>query len=277
MFIFQSARAILLGCVLFSPIAVAEIERPTLLEIPLTGEITIRMRWIAPGNFIMGSPADELGRVANENQVEVTLTKGFYLAETELTQEQWSAVKSSNPSAFRGENLPVETITWQDAYDFTQAMQKHVKDITTIPAGAKFSLPTEAQWEYACRAGSTTALYNGKELSTTELEICPLLDEIAWYGGNAKGRTQPVATRKPNAWGLYDMHGNVWEWCLDNYSEKLIGGEDPWFRNESQQHVRRSGSATYYAQTCRAASRNELGPTAKGNGLGMRLALILPD
>ena len=242
------------------------------LEIPLAGNLDIKLRWIPPGTFQMGSPAHELGRNDNEHQVTVVFTKGFYLAETELTQAQWLAVMPENPSHFRGENLPVETITWADAIRFCELLNQQQLRAGTLPAGYHWDLPTEAQWEYACRAGTTGAMHHGLGLTSVDRQ-CPHLHSVAWYQGNAQGTTRPVAGKKGNRWGLRDMHGNVWEWCRDSYTEKVPGGTDPWF-SKGTNHVRRGGSAGYQARTCRAANRDGLEPSAKGNGLGLRLALV---
>ena len=242
------------------------------LYLPIARHLDIKLRWIPPGTFQMGSPAHELGRNDNEHQVTVVFTKGFYLAETELTQAQWLAVMPENPSHFRGENLPVETITWADAIRFCELLNQQQLRAGTLPAGYHWDLPTEAQWEYACRAGTTGAMHHGLGLTSVDRQ-CPHLDSVAWYQGNAQGTTRPVGGKKANRWGLRDMHGNVWEWCRDSYTEKVPGGTDPWF-SKGTHHVRRSGSAGYQARTCRAANRDGLEPSAKGNGLGLRLAHV---
>jgi len=223
----------------------------------------------------MGSPAGELGRAVNEQQVPITLTHGYYLAETELTQAQWKVIIPENPSEFRSDDLPVETITWADAKRFCELLNQKQQAAGTLPKGFRWDLPTEAQWEYACRAGTTTALHSGSELSSAA-GPCAHLAQVAWYQYNARGKTQPAAGKLPNHWGLLDMHGNIWEWCRDNYTESHPGGTDP-LLNEGTYHVRRGGSAGYLANTCRAASRDGLEPKSKGNGLGMRLALVPTD
>ncbi len=242
--------------------------------VDLPGKSSIKLRWIPPGSFIMGSPPGEAGRHPNEHRAAVQFSKGFYLAETELTQAQWSSVVPENPSTFHGANLPVETITWADAKHFCELLNRLPAKAGHPPAGYRWDLPTEAQWEYACRAGTTGALHHGIEILSVA-GTCPHLGQVAWYQGNSSGRTWPVGRKKANRWGLRDMHGNVWEWCRDTYSEHHPGGRDP-LVNLGDIRVRRGGSATYQARTCRAASRDGLGPTAKGNGLGMRLALVPP-
>jgi len=242
------------------------------LQVSISGNTAIKLRWIPPGSFTMGSPPGELGRSANEEQVAVTLSRGFYLAETELTQAQWKLVIPENPSIFRGDHLPVEHITWADAKRFCDALNTQQRKAGILPKGYRWDLPTESQWEYACRAGTTAALHHGIELLTVDGR-CRHLNQVAWYQGNAHGQTRPVFGKKANRWGLKDMHGNVWEWCRDSYTDQHPGGTDPWI-SQGANHVRRGGSAGYQARTCRAASRDGLGATAKGNGLGMRLALV---
>jgi formylglycine-generating enzyme required for sulfatase activity len=145
---------------------------------------------------------DDIHKRNDENKVAVELTNGFWLAKTELTQLQWKMVMGNNPSHFKGDSLPVESITRGEVQEFI----KYVNTKGTLPKDWKMALPTEAQWEYACRAGEAGAYYGGT------------IDEVAWYCDNSDDKTHPVATKKPNAWGLHDMHGNVGEWCEDWYS-----------------------------------------------------------
>jgi formylglycine-generating enzyme required for sulfatase activity len=161
---------------------------------------------IKPGKFLMGSPADEPGRYTGEVQHRVNLTKPFYLQTTEVTQGQWQALMGKNPSSHKrcGDSCPVEQVSWEDAQRFIQKLnQKEGTD--------KYRLPTEAEWEYACRAGSTP---NGN-ITTLQCGVDDNLNGIGWYCGNSQNLIHPVAGKKPNAWGLYDMLGNVQEWCQD--------------------------------------------------------------
>ena len=214
--------------------------------------------WCPAGDFLMGSPKTEPGRGGNEDQVHVTLTKGFWMAKTEVTQAQWRAVMGNNPSHFNGDDLPVENVNWNDA----QAFIKKVNDSGVIPEGGKVCLPTEAQWEYACRAGEKGQFSGGS------------LDQVAWYDENSGDKTHRVGTKKPNAWGLHDMHGNVWEWCADWYDDSLRGGTDPSGPSSGVYRVNRGGSWYFLAAYCRAANRGWSYPAYGTCDLGVRPALV---
>ncbi|QTA82859.1 Sulfatase-modifying factor enzyme domain-containing protein [Desulfonema limicola] len=183
-------------------------------EIQVSGPSEIKMKfvYIRPGEFMMGSPKDEPERSDDEVLHKVILTKGFYMQTTPVTQAQWKAVMGSNPSRFKdgGDNCPVENVSWDDAQDFIKALNK-------TAGKQKYRLPTEAEWEYACRAGTKTPFYTGRCLGTDQanydgnnpLKGCPK--------GIYRKKTTPVGSFPSNPWGLYDMHGNVWEWCQDWY------------------------------------------------------------
>ncbi|MDM8516894.1 formylglycine-generating enzyme family protein [Desulfobacterales bacterium HSG16] len=169
---------------------------------------------IPAGEFIMGSPEDEEGRYDREKQHRVTLTKNYYMQKTEVTQAQWEAVVGNKPSYFKncGDDCPVENVSWNDVQDFIKKLNKRTK--TTL-----FRLPTEAEWEYACRAGTTTPFYFGKCLSTDDANYEGKYPIKGCPEGESRGNTIKVGTLSPNGWGLYDMHGNVWEWCQDQYGD----------------------------------------------------------
>ena len=164
---------------------------------------------IKPGQFMMGSPEDEAGRYTGERHHRVNLTEALYMQTTVVTQGQWKALMGKNPSSQKGcgDNCPVEQVSWDDVQEFIGKLNQ--KEGTE-----KYRLPTEAEWEYACRAGSTDAFSNG---GITELDCGKdaNLDSLGWYCGNSNNRIYPVAQKQANAWGLYDMHGNVQEWCQD--------------------------------------------------------------
>ena len=213
--------------------------------------VEFAFRWCPEGTFMMGSPSGEDGRYGDEKQHQVTLTKGFWMLETEVTQKQWKAIMGSNPSHFKGDNLPVENVSWNDCQEFCKKCAL---------LGMPVQLPTEAQWEYACRAGSTGP-YAGN------------LDEMAWFEDNSGRKTHPVGTKKPNAWGLYDMHGNVWEWCADWYDGDYPSGSvtDPIGPSNGSDRVVRGGSWCYYARRCRSAYRGYRAPGGRDDDLGFRV------
>jgi len=218
----------------------------------------IEMVWCPPGEFFMGSPEDEEGRDDDETQHRVTLTKGYWLAKTECTQEQWESIMGSNPSTFKGADLPVEQVSWDDVQGWLEKMnEKH-----PLPPGWKWELPTEAQWEYACRAGTETAFAGSGAL-----------DEMGWYSENSESKTNTVGTKKANTWGLHDMHGNVWEWCQDGYEDYESGSAtDPKRWTDGWLSVRRGGSWCHDALSCRSAYRSRSAPVYRYDTLGFRVA-----
>ena len=242
------------------------------MTIPLSDTVSLDMIWINSGTFTMGSPKNELGRWRDETQHEVTLTKAYWLGKYEVTQAQYEAVMGKNPSGFKGADLPVEMVNWYDAMDFCAKLTASEKAVGRLPEGYEYTLPTEAQWEYACRAGTTTALNSGKNLS--DKYECPEMDEVGWYGNNSDDTTHPVGQKQPNAWGLYDMHGNVWEYCLDWYGTYPTSAvTDPTGADTSYYRVSRGGSWSYDAWNCRSAYRGSYAPGYSGRSLGFRLAL----
>jgi formylglycine-generating enzyme required for sulfatase activity len=219
--------------------------------------VKITMCWIPPGEFLMGSPAGEEGRQNDETQHSVTLTQGFWLAQTETTQAQWQAVMGNNPSRFKGEDLPVESVSWNDIAGPGGFIEK----VNQTAAGkGRFALPTEAQWEYACRAGATGADAGD-------------LGQRAWYASNSGGTTHPVAGKSANAWGLHDMQGNVWEWCSDWYAAYPISkATDPEGSNSGTGRVYRGGSWYNGAIACRVALRFSYYPSSASSTVGFRVA-----
>ena len=205
---------------------------------------------IRAGEFMMGSPYDEKYREKDEGPVhKVTIEEPFYLGKFEVTQEQWQKVMGNNPSGFKGENLPVEDVSWNDAQEF-------VKKLNEKEGTDKYRLPSEAEWEYACRAGSTTKYSFGNDESR--------LKEYAWYLNNSESETHPVGQKKPNLWGLYDMYGNVWEWVQDTYHSDYSSapsGGSAWVSG-GYSHVARGSSFNrpYFDKSpatagCRSANR----------------------
>lgn len=244
-------------------------------ELGLPGGVRLPMMPIKAGEFTMGSPASELGRNDDEAQRRVVLTKDFWLGQCPVTQGQWKAVMGANPSHFQnGDDYPVENVNWHEARGFCAKVNALFQDL--LPQGYHFDLPTEAQWEYACRAGTTVALYTGRDL-TGEDSPCPNVEPIGWYEGNSGGTTHAVGGKIPNAWGLYDMIGNVCEWCLDSYRKdyvadpEFLAGED---MTAPGQRIRRGGCWLSRPKLCRSAFRCHFDPASREVILGLRLALV---
>ncbi len=244
----------------------------------------IVLRFIESGTFMMGSPEDELGRSDNEDSHQVTISRPFYIGVFEVTQKQWELVMGSNPSYHRGNARPVDDVSYNDIRGSSNgAKWPASSDVDTTSFMGKlraktglstFDLPTEAQWEYACRAGTTTALNSGKNL-TAEYE-CPNMAEVGCYYHNNSGGHSVVGKYKPNARGLYDMHGNVWEWCLD-WSLSNLGKTaitDPVGATSGSSRLIRGGGWYNDAQYCRSATRSiEYSSSGYSDyGLGFRLS-----
>jgi len=235
-----------------------------------TNSIGMKLVLIPKGTFMMGSPESEVGHQENESQHEVTISKDYYLGAFEVTQTQYQTVTGNNPSCYQGAlvgnqnaDLPVENVSWDDAVEFC-------KKLSDLPeekkAGRVYRLPTEAQWEYACRAGSKTIYSFDDEEG--------LLPEYGWFKRNSSQRTHTVGLLEPNAWGLYDMHGNVWEWCSDWYGEYPKNAvSDPIGPTMGTDCVNRGGCWLYQAASCRSASRNWAKPSYRDGLLGFRVAL----
>jgi formylglycine-generating enzyme required for sulfatase activity len=224
------------------------------------GTVTQRMRWIKPGKFMMGSPEDEAGQWDDESpQHEVELTQGFWLADTPCTQEMWMAVmKGNNPSKFQGDIHPVEQVSWEDC-------KQWLHQLNEVHPGFSALLPTETQWEYACRSGSTSEYCFGAE--DKEME------KYAWYRENSDVKTHPVGEKLPNAWGLYDVHGNVWEWCSDWFGKYTqYTQSDPTGPTKGSYRVVRGGSWSVPARILRSACRSRYDPGDRDYNVGFRLA-----
>ena len=226
------------------------------------------MRWIRPGVFMMGSPEDEPEREDDEKQHEVTLTKGFWLADTACTQEFWEKVMGENPSDFKGDDeLPVENVSWNDCQEFLQALSKRFK-------GLNFRLPTEAEWEYACRAGTQTPFSFGDNITTDQVNYS---GEYPYNGapkGEYRDKALPVKDLPCNQWGLYQMHGNIWEWCADWFGEYPIGSvEDPGGPTKGEYRVLRGGSWIYDGRNVRSAYRFRIFPVSRDWFYGFRFSL----
>ena len=228
------------------------------------------LAWIEPGTFTLGSPTTELDRVNDEGpQTQVTISRGFWMSRYEVTQEEYLAVMGNDPSYFTGDmKRPAEQMTWYDATNYCGKLTQQERSAGRLPAGFEYRLPTEAEWEYACRAGSTTRFGYGDDLNYANL------GGYAWYVGNSDNTPHPVGQKQPNAWGLYDMHGNVFEWCLDYYGPYPGGSvTDPKGPASGSDHVIRGGCWYFDAKDCRSAYRFSLWPDGGDNGLGFRSVL----
>jgi sulfatase modifying factor 1 len=237
-----------------------------------TNSIGMKFAWIPPCTFIMGSPKEEKERQpfkTDETQHKVTLTKGFYMGVYTVTQEQWQAVMGNNPSAFKGEkNLPVERVSWDDCQEFIKKLRE--KDKKT------YRLPTEAEWEYSCRAGTKTPFHFGETISTEQANY----DGNFTYGDGTKGvyrkKTTPVGSFPANAWGLHDMHGNVYQWCHDRYGEyPQKDVVDPQGAEKDDARVLRGGSWSLTPLYCRSAFRHRGEPGRRGGIYGFRVCFCL--
>jgi len=240
----------------------------------LTNSIGMKLVLIPKGTFMMGSPESEQGRNEDETQHEVTISKDYYLGVYEVTQTQYEKVMGKNPSHFQGSivgnenaDLPVENVSWDEAVEFCKKLSDLPEEKKT---GRVYRPPTEAEWEYACRAGSKTAYSFDDEEG--------LLPEYGWFNRNSSRRTHTVGLLEQNAWGLYDLHGNVWEWCSDRYGEYPKGAvSNPTGPKVGSYRVGRGGSWFIGAANCRSAYRNRFTPVGRSIDLGFRVALSSPS
>jgi sulfatase modifying factor 1 len=264
----------------------------------------IKLNWCPIGRFLMGSPENQPGHERDEKQVEVTITRGFWLAQTECTQSQWVRVMGTRPwhgdppkvDVKEGDDYPATYVSWHDAMAFCQKLTDDEKRAGQLPEGARYTLPTEAEWEYACRAGSTTRYSFGDDKAQ--------LVDYGWFrvrgGRNRDKHPQPVAQKKPNHWGFFDMHGNVSEWCRDLYTASLLGGINPEAQNAPPHpglaqfkakfprvevenspggalRVTRGGAWLDPESGCRSAFRRRTDPTPRNWFTGFRVALERPS
>jgi formylglycine-generating enzyme required for sulfatase activity len=237
-------------------------------ESKFTNNLGMTFVYIRPGSLMMGSPSDEPNRDDDERQHQVRLTRGFYMQTTEVTQGQWKQVMGTNPSHFKncGDDCPVEWVFWNDCQEF-------IRKLNQMEGTDKYRLPTEAEWEYACRAGTDTPFSFGRCLSTDEANYDGRYPMPACSKGVYRKTTVPVASFSPNAWGLYDMHGNVWEWCEDWYGDYPSGSlTDPTGPSSGARRVFRGGSWGSGARSCRSAFRSRSTPGLRSGRLGFRLA-----
>ncbi len=240
---------------------VRAVPPPATRTIDLGNGVRMEFVLVAPGAFTMGSVPDD-GDGDEKPQHKVKLTRAYYIGKYEVTQRQWAAVMPDNPSQFRGEDLPVDSVSWDDCQRFlTRAAAK---------AGVTLRLPTEAQWEFACRAGTTTRWPWGADEAAA--------GDYAWIELNSSGTTHAVGRKKPNAWGLYDVCGNVAEWCQDWYANPYPPGDatDPVGPASGVSRVLRGGTWSDNPFALRSAARNCIGPSLRTSGTGFRCVLLVP-
>lgn len=232
-----------------------------------TNKLGMEFTLVQPGSFLMGSPPTETGRDDDEREHRVSISRPFYIQISEVTQGQWIILMGSNPSFFMecGGDCPVENVNWRDIHLFLEKLNSVCAD-----EGFQYRLPTEAEWEYACRAGSTAPFCFGHKESR--------LDMYAWYSLNSQKKTHPIKMKKPNSWGIYDMHGNVWEWCSDWYGEYPRDDQvDPRGPLSGTYRIIRGGAWNFNAIDIRSAYRNGAGMSRRRNGVGFRLVAHRPD
>lgn len=252
--------------------------------------VELRFRWIPGGEFTMGDPID-IWRAYLEKRGDdkegaglflaaydetprlTTLTEGCWFAETELTQETWEKVTGSNPSYHKGAQLPVVSVSWAQCDEFIQKLNGAIES-----SDVRFTLPTEAQWERACRAGTETLFSTGSDALTEEEARCAG-DDPRTAQAKASAADSPVAVGsfKPNPWGLYDMHGNVWEWCRDYYGKYSQDGVDPVGPKNGEEKVTRGGSWSCDSFYCRSARRSKNNEILALSYIGMRLCVVAKD
>ena len=229
------------------------------ISIPVKDGISIDMVKVEAGTFMMGATSEMKDPYSDEKPVhQVTLTNDYYMGKYEVTQALWQAVMGSNPSNFKGDNLPVETVNWNDCQEFISKLNSLT--------GRKFRLPTEAEWEYAARGGKKS---RGYQYSGSRK-----ISDVAWYEGNSRSKTHPVGRKQANELGIYDMSGNVWEWCSDWYGSYSSSSQtNPMGSDSGAKRVRRGGSWCHIARICRSSYRYGDAPDCRGLYLGLRLAL----
>lgn len=221
--------------------------------------VSFEMVRVEGGTFRMGATSEQEDEAdSDEKPVHSVTLSSYYIGKTEVTQALWQAVMGSNPSNFKGSNLPVECVSWNDCQEFIQKLNRLT--------GRNFRLPTEAEWEFACRGGNNSRGYKYSGSNN--------LGSVAWYDDNSGGQTHPVATKAPNELGIYDMSGNVWEWCSDWYADYTSYSQtDPTGPHSGSGRVRRGGGWFSLARYCRSSIRFNGIPTNRSDGIGLRLAL----
>ncbi|MGH9833554.1 MAG: formylglycine-generating enzyme family protein [Blastocatellia bacterium] len=245
----------------------------------------VKLRWCPPGRFLMGSPPDEPEHRPDETQVEVRLTKGFWMGKYEVTQGQWKRLVGEFPGkqpTGEGDDFPLVEVNYAEAEDFCKRLTEQGHKSGALPKDWEFRLPTEAQWEYACRAGTTTATSFGNTFTSKQANFLGNTPYNGAEEGPSLKRATPVGSYPTNAWGLHDMHGNVFEWCRDWYHSQLPGGADPDLsprqgtanRDGTFSRVRRGGAWNDDGKYLRAAFRLRYEPERRSDHIGFRVVAI---
>lgn len=230
--------------------------------------------WCPPGTFTMGSALNEAGRENNENQVEVRLAHGFWIGKTEVTQSEWRQLMRTEPwkgkfAVLEDDRCPATYVSWNECVEFCKRLTDSERQSGSLSSSEEYRLPTEAEWEYACRAGTTTPYSFGSNPA--------MLSDHAWFEDNANDTPRKVESKRANPWSLHDMHGNVWEFCSDWYSKELVGGTDPSGPSSGQYRVYRGGSWFVDATSCRSSLRVFCRPIDPNFQAGFRVVLIAPE
>jgi formylglycine-generating enzyme required for sulfatase activity len=261
------------------------VKVPMFFQVRVSNPDPERLIWIPPGAFTQGSPTNEFFHVIDEVQHPVTITHGFWIGRHEVTQSEFTEIIGTNPSAFLGANLPVDSITWSDATNYCARRTEHERTAGRLPPGYVYRLPTEAEWEYACRAGTSSAFHYGAALVTGLANFYGLQEYVSSVGPiqNSNGvnlaRPTPIESYTPNAWGIYDLHGNAWEWCRDWFGDYPTNAvNDPLGPNMGTYKILRGGSWLSDGSGCRTALRSGRFPGVGDTYVGMRvvLGIILP-
>ena len=263
-----AVRLLVMGAVICITGCKDETFYPKKIVLPLPGKAAapLELLRMKPGKFMMGTNPDEKSDEGNEKYKKAIINKHFWIGKFEVTQEQWQSLMGNNPSKYKAKNHPVEEVGYYQSLEFCKKLNKLHAD--KLPAGYRFYLPSETEWEYACRAGTVTALNSGKNLSGEGKfkQSDANLDEVGWYEVNSRGNHQPIGLKKPNAWGLYDMHGNVREWTRS--------WDLTWYVNSGGRKITRGGSFFDMAKFCSSAIRTSTNQCGLGDNLGFRVALV---
>ncbi|MGJ8724969.1 MAG: formylglycine-generating enzyme family protein [Roseibacillus sp.] len=267
-----------------------------LLTEPYNNSIGLKMLPITAGEFVMGSPETEKGRGNDEDEVSVKISQNFLMSESEITQGQWLAVMGKTiqqqidikegpigrganlvaEASAIGPNQPMSFVNWSDAISFAKILTQTEHESGVLPKELAYTLPTEAQWEYACRAGTRTVFSFGNTLSAEQANFYGKKPYGLTEEGEYREKTTEVKSFEPNAWGLYDMHGNLYEWCADWYSEKASGGNDPQGPETGDGRNIRGGTWNRTANSCRSAYRYSSGPESRSYNIGFRIIIQKP-